>query len=115
MTSKVKKIVKLNDRDVVNTNDPEFIGLHKIFLISDLLNHIKAVFQEKTRFYCYVCNDSGHPCQVLQENGGGWQKGHIRISFEFITEVEEIALLKESENIEKGDSSVLDEIRQLNP
>lgn len=109
----VKKIEKLDGNDVVYTSDPNFLGLSKTFKMADLLSHLQSILQEKSRNAYSICYETGYSCQVLQESGGGWRKGQIRISFEFITEVEEITSLQESKNIEMEDSSILDEIRQL--
>jgi hypothetical protein len=51
---------------------------------------------------------------ILQESGGGWQKGQLRISFEFLIEVEDVEPAAEDSSLKKDAFSVLDEIRQLN-
>jgi KGK domain len=53
----------------------------------------------------------GVVCSLLEPNGKGWQKGTIKICFEFIPEEEEPVVMEE--NLETLGCSSLDEIRQL--
>jgi KGK domain len=54
---------------------------------------------------------SGINCNLLQPDGKGWQKGKLKICFEFITEEPE-PVLHQGKTVETQ-SSPLDEIRQL--
>ncbi|WP_404785757.1 KGK domain-containing protein [Altericista sp. CCNU0014] len=91
-----------------------FLGLAKTFKISDLIAHIQTIFREKTQYSCNICDDRGHSCEILQESGGGWQTGKIKISFELLTEVEDVEPIQEDLSLKKDEFSVLDELRQLN-
>jgi hypothetical protein len=111
-----KKTIKLNNSDdVLHHKNPDFLGLPKTFKLSDLVTHIETIMREKSRYGCDICQDKGQSFEVLQESGGGWQKGQLRISFEFLTEVEDVEPVEEDLSQKKDDFSVLDEIRQLNP
>jgi hypothetical protein len=52
---------------------------------------------------------SGTTCNLLQPDGKGWQKGQIKICFEFIPQ--EIETVVTSENQAEIDRSPLDDIR----
>jgi KGK domain len=54
---------------------------------------------------------SGTACDLLQPDGKGWQKGKLKICFEFIPEESESTLTES--DLSKTHSSPLDEIRQL--
>lgn len=109
-----KKIIKLGAKDVVSLGE-NFLGLSKTFKLEDLLTHIRSILQEKSqsRNAIGICDDFGRSCQILQENGGGWQNGQFRISFEFIADVTETNSNIEDVSLSES-SSVLDEIRQIN-
>ena len=53
----------------------------------------------------------GTECNLLQPDGKGWQKGKLKICFEFTPEESELTATKEQ--LVKAHSSPLDEIRQL--
>jgi KGK domain len=53
----------------------------------------------------------GVNCRLLQPNGKGWQKGTLKICFEFIPEEDEPITAKEK--LAETHQSPLDEIRQL--
>ncbi|WP_309729044.1 KGK domain-containing protein [Chamaesiphon sp. OTE_75_metabat_556] len=55
--------------------------------------------------------DNGIDCKLLQPDGKGWQKGRLKICFEFIPEDNE--LMTSQEKPLDTHSSPLDEIRQL--
>ena len=54
----------------------------------------------------------GTDCTLLQDDGKGWQKGELRICFEFIPENNEDSIVMQ-ENTERTPESPLDGIRQL--
>ncbi len=109
-----QEIKKLNKDDVMRDTNPNFLNLSKTFTINDLTAHIETILRGQARYSCDICEDKGHPCEVLQASGGGWQKGQIRISFELLTEAEDVEPTEEDFSLKKDDFSVLDEIRQLN-
>ena len=55
--------------------------------------------------------DNGINCNLLQPNGNGWQKGRLKICFEFIPEEPEPITIQEKAI--PTQPSPLDEIRQL--
>jgi hypothetical protein len=56
--------------------------------------------------------ENGVDCNLLQLDGKGWQKGKLRICFEFIPEDDEDLIIMQENPVNIHDSS-LDEIRQL--
>ena len=67
-----------------------------------------------TQIYNHKINNaffSGISCNLLQPDGKGWQKGKLKICFEFIPEEDKPAATQEK--LAETHSSPLDEIRQL--
>ncbi|OUL33121.1 hypothetical protein BV372_17395 [Nostoc sp. T09] len=82
--------IYLDDEDVVSLTEPDF-GLGNTFKISELKLQIQAFFRETTEdgFFaagrCIWFNkDGGAECEILRQEGGGWQKGIVLFRVEFI-------------------------------
>lgn len=87
---------------------------------STLARKIRAFIEENREANSDNINQSamiksfseGVSCNLLQPNGRGWQKGQLKICFEFIAEDDkDLVITKES--LAKTSESPLDEIRQL--
>lgn len=108
-----EKIVSLSQNDVINTSNYRVLGLSKTFKIDELINHLKNISREKYNT-TEIFDSYGNDCEVLQEGSAGWQIGKIRISVEFIVQIEEDIEVKENNATLDMENSPLDEIRQFN-
>jgi KGK domain len=105
-----ENITSLQLEDVIHIPTSEVLGLSSTFKVDELINHIREIANEKFNYQkLYIFDSNGCSCNILRQSNTGWQTGKIRISVEFIVEVEdENSLNSQTEN------SPLDEIRQLN-
>lgn len=75
--------MELNQNDVVTMNNSLSFAAGGIFKVGQLhsaaKNHLGAPL-------CKWFEEGGIECEVLQVEGGGWQKGKIRFRMEFIPE-----------------------------
>jgi hypothetical protein len=106
-----EKILELSQNDVIHTSSYRVMGLSKTFKADELINHIKNISREKYNT-TDIFESYGNDCNVLREDGAGWQTGKIRISVEFIVQVEEEEM-EESNLTLDVKNSPLDEIRQF--
>jgi hypothetical protein len=76
------------------------------------LNKIEAFIQENIKNETFSKEiEDDIDCSLLEPNGKGWQKGKLKLCFEFIPEENEFITLEEKPV--ENQSSSLDEIRQL--
>jgi KGK domain len=88
-------------------NVPALLSKLTTFADGDRINESRYTSYEILRKALF----NGTECTLLQPDEKGWQKGKIKISFEFIPEEDEPIAAKE--NPVETHSSPLDEIRQL--
>ncbi len=93
----MEKIVKLNDDDVVSTNSG-FVEANT-FTAEEALRELAS--DSGLCYRSYI--QEGFSCKIIGSNTGGWKKGKIRISLEFIAEEAEPP---------KTPQSPLDDLRQ---
>jgi|GEM_PF-4454012 len=117
------KIIKVSDVDRTSFRDElkDFIvtmqgeGINIPSLFSKLITFVDGDKITESRYTSYEILRkallNGTECGLLQPNEQGWQKGKLKICFEFIPEESE-SVLAQPDSVETH-SSPLDEIRQL--
>jgi hypothetical protein len=134
MNNQTKQIIP-DSQSVIQCLDREMLeklDLHSTFTINDLLGilskptdslmstgkmdsikliHMMKNAQEKDPSKSSIINTllDGTTCNLLQPDGKGWQKGQLKICFEFIPE--EIEAVVTPEKQAETDRSPLDDIR----
>jgi KGK domain len=88
-------------------------GYSREYLVSKVSNFVKGSILDPDRNNQKIMNAllSGINCNLLQPDGKGWEKGKLKICFEFIPEESE--LIAAQSNLVEPNLSPLDEIRQL--
>jgi KGK domain len=83
------------------------------YLMNKISTFIKGSILDGNQGNSRITNSllSGINCNLLQPDGTGWQKGRLKICFEFIPEESENAVTEEK--LAEAHTSPLDEIRQL--
>lgn len=98
----------LDNHDVVHIKNDrfDFDKTTKIEQIKEKMNNwIRERFKQSINKYMFP--DFLKNCEVLKADGKGWQKGQIRIRFEFIPDDPE-----SEEDIQRTDQQSLDEFRK---
>jgi KGK domain len=88
-------------------------GYSREYLVNKVSNFVRGSILDPDRDNQGITNAllSGINCSLLQIDGKGWQKGKLKICFEFIPEENESIVIEEK--IPETHTSPLDEIRQL--
>jgi KGK domain len=90
-----------------NLSNPSFQNDLTSFIHGDEIKENRYTSYEVLRKALF----DGTECSLLQTDGKGWQKGRLKICFEFIPEEDEP--METETNLVKTQCSSLDEIRQL--
>ena len=108
----------MNDEIILSSDD--VVSVEQDSISSSQTSTIRELMQRLGRMIYEACDgkrtggwtENGVSCKFLSSQGGGWQKGKIRIRFEFIPDnPTAIKLLTPSNS-----TSPLDDLRsQLNP
>jgi KGK domain len=116
-TIKISEIDRTSFRDeLIDMITKSTQGAHnKEIVLNKLIAFIEGDKIEEGRYTSYEILRkellNGTECCLLQSDGKGWQKGKIKICFEFIPEEDET--IASQEKPVETNTSPLDEIRQL--
>jgi KGK domain len=86
---KMSESIKLEFSDVVTVPKQKSPLNASSFKVSEMSAYLAGILVSHIRKDLTEWDEPGIGCEVLQVSGGGWRKGKVRISLEFIPESEE--------------------------